>query len=113
MPDARTGVAVKLLRQQGGNYFVPNKSMLSAIAINEAHADRSLNVFKIIFSAGNKTLSISIDRRQVPTNIVVARNHGEIGFTPPLEELENQFNKHATLLTGSRKTQKTADFSVS
>ena len=88
----------KLLKQQGGNYFVPNKSMLSAIAINEACEDKILNSFKIIFSAGNKTLSISIDRRQVPTNIVVARNNAEIGFTPPLEELENQFNKHATLL---------------
>ena len=88
----------KLLKQHGGNYYVPSLDMHSDIRINEAYLDRTLRSFKVVFSAGNRILSLNLDRSIFPATIVVARSVAQVGFAPPLDELVRRFSERATLL---------------
>ena len=89
----------KLLSDLGGHFFVPNKTMQGAFLLQEADQTAPLSSFGLLFSVGNKILRLSLDHREYPATLIIARSPSDIGFKFPRKEIIEKYGHRASLLT--------------
>lgn len=92
----------KLLRDLGGDFILPNQSLIRDFAIYDAKRTVSTSVYSLMFEVGNKVLYLSIDQAAIPFKFVIARHTGPEFVFPRDQFLELYGPRSALLLLPNR-----------